>query len=151
MKVSERLSRGYKRRLLWLIPALLTIILGGTLLAACGETASTDSKDPLSEFKELSTGEPSANDIEPDSASLLWDSKVDVICAWALGPTTDYGQVLVHDGSSMSALTNPGHTTHELHLVALQPGTVYHYRIGGIGPDGTVFRSDDFTFRTAPE
>ncbi len=33
---------------------------------------------------------------------------------------------------------------------ALQPDTVYYARLQGVGPDGTLYRSEEFTFRTLP-
>jgi hypothetical protein len=46
------------------------------------------------------------------------------------------------------------HSNHHPLLTGLQPDTEYHMRVQGIGPDGTLYRSKDYTFRTpkaAPE
>ena len=44
-----------------------------------------------------------------------------------------------------------GHSDHHPLIRGLQPDTEYHYRLGGMGPDGTLYRSADFTFKTPPE
>jgi hypothetical protein len=89
---------------------------------------------------------PTIVDIGPRSATLLAESNVDLACAVAFGPTTDYGQIAVDQD-----MLGGGHSDHHPVLTGLEPDTLYHYRLGGLGPDGTVYRSEDFTFRTPPE
>ena len=43
-----------------------------------------------------------------------------------------------------------GHGDHRPMLLGLQPDAEYHYSFGGVGPDGTVYRGKDSTFRTPP-
>jgi hypothetical protein len=40
------------------------------------------------------------------------------------------------------------HKNHHPLLGGLQPDTEYHLRLQGVGPDGTLYRSQDYTFRT---
>ena len=89
---------------------------------------------------------PTIVDIGPRSATLVADSNVDLVCAVAFGTTTDYGQI-----ATDLDMGGGGHSDHRPVLTGLETDTLYHYRLGGLGPDGTVYRSDDFTFRTPPE
>jgi hypothetical protein len=42
------------------------------------------------------------------------------------------------------------HSDHHPALTGLQPDTVYYARLQGVGPDGTLYRSEEYTFRTPP-
>jgi hypothetical protein len=42
-----------------------------------------------------------------------------------------------------------GHKDHHPVLTGLKPDTVYQIRMQGVGPDGTLYVSNNFTFRTA--
>ena len=87
--------------------------------------------------------DPTIVDRTSTSATLLAITKVDLVCAIAYGLTEEYGLLTTDDD-----MASGGHSDHHPRLVGLQPDTLYHYRLGGIGPDGTVYRSRDFTFRT---
>ncbi len=47
--------------------------------------------------------------------------------------------------------TAPTARIHETHLCGLTPDTVYSYRVGGVGGDGSEKWSPVYTFRTAPD
>jgi hypothetical protein len=47
--------------------------------------------------------------------------------------------------------TLPMERVHEAHICDLEPDTVYHYRVGGRGADGTEAWSAEHEFRTAPD
>ena len=132
--------------------ALLIPLFMVSLLAACGgeldtPTASAEvEKDALAEFESVLVTAWTGS-LTPNSASLKVETAVDVICAWAYGTTTDYGKVVTHREMSMAT----GHKIHNPMLENLQPDTLYHYRFGAVGPDGTMYRSGDFTFRTPPQ
>ena len=59
------------------------------------------------------------------------------------GPDESYGRQ-----STDPDMGGLPHQQHHAALRGLQPGTEYHYRLQGSGPDGTLYVSDDFTFRT---
>jgi hypothetical protein len=72
------------------------------------------------------------------------DTSIPVICAAAYGPTTSYGHLASDPTMAGSAITH-----HQPLLSGLQPDTQYHLRMQGVGPDGTIYKSKDYTFRTA--
>ena len=88
---------------------------------------------------------PTVVELTHNSAAVRMITKVPTTCAIALGTTTQYGLISVDD-SMMSS----GHTFHYHTLDGLQPDTVYHYKWGLLGPDGTLFGSEDLTFKTPP-
>jgi len=50
-----------------------------------------------------------------------------------------------------AAITAGGaHADHHPVLTGLAPDTVYYLRLQGVGPDGTLYRGEEFTFRTLP-
>ena len=137
--------------------ALATALVG----TACGGTdtptpASTPSPTattvqadlpaaPPTDIAEVLISGPDVVDITPRSANLTAVSNTDLVCAVAYGLTTDYGQI-----ATDTDMAGGGHSDHHPRLTGLEPDTVYHYRLGGIGPDVTVYRSQDLTFRTPP-
>ena len=40
------------------------------------------------------------------------------------------------------------HQNHHPSLTGLKPDTLYHIRLQGVGPDGTLYASNDYTFKT---
>ena len=142
-----------------LAPACLVL-----LLAACAGEASTvtpspaatssptatvpafDERDLPADIADVLLSGPTIVDAGPRFATLVAESNVDLVCAVAYGPTTDYGQI-----ATDRDMAGGGHSDHHPLLTGLEPDTLYHYRLGGLGPDGTVYRSDDLTFRTPPE
>ena len=89
---------------------------------------------------------PKVVDITARSARVAATTKVDIVCSVAYGPTREYGRLATD--SDMAAT---GHQDHGPVLTGLLPDTEYHLTLGGIGPDGTVYRHKDITFRTKPE
>ena len=75
----------------------LALLLTAILLAACGGEASTPqpSSDAniAADIVDVLLSGPTIVDIGPRSAILLAESNVDLVCAVAYGPTTDYGQI----------------------------------------------------------
>ncbi len=118
--------------------------------AGCGEASSAASTEgQIGRFEDILVSGPTLVDVKPTSASLLVVTDLDIICAWAYGPTTDYGQVASHGMEAMGmAAAGHAHRDHNPVLFDLQPSTLYHYQFIGTGPDGTVYRSQDFTFQT---
>ena len=115
--------------------------LSPLLIAASLLACSTGPPD-ISEI--LVTG-PTVVDVTSDSATITAVTGVDMACAVAYGPTTEYGGL-----ATDLDMAGGGHRDHMPRLLGLQPDTEYHFRFGGIGPDGTVYASEDYTFRTLP-
>ena len=94
---------------------------------------------------EIMVLEPTVVEITDNSATLEMITNVNTVCAVAYGPTPDYGLISADDSMAPN-----GHKEHHHLLLGLEPDTLYHYKWGLVGPDGTVYGSSDFTFRTSP-
>ncbi|KPK82822.1 MAG: hypothetical protein AMS27_13900, partial [Bacteroides sp. SM23_62_1] len=97
-------------------------------------------KNPNTEFEGLAkTAESSEEQTAVSSITIEWttneesDSRVDY------GLDTNYGE-FVYDGTFV--------TTHSVFIDGLQPGTVYHYFVTSVDPDGNRLTGTDKTFRT---
>lgn len=79
------------------------------------------------------------------SISMVWRTDADTLATQVqYGSDTSYGSTL--DGASfLVADVEANGRVHEAHVCDLQPGTTYHYRVGGEG-----HWSPDHTFTTAP-
>ncbi len=82
-------------------------------------------------------------DLTGTSARLKAETTIDVACSVVYGTGQDYGQQ-----STDTDMAGGGHSLHNPLLNNLEPETVYHYRLVGAGPDGTLYRSEDMTFET---
>ncbi len=103
-------------------------------------TATTGAVHPLSEI--LVRG-PEFADIQADSVTVKIETRIPVVCAVAYGTTTAYGQL-----ATDTDMVGGGHQDHHPVLKGLKPDTLYHIRLQGVGPDGTLYVSDNLTFRT---
>src|SRR5688572_3071013 len=95
--------------------------------AAWGQTASVR---PLAEI--LANG-PQFVDVTADSATVLIDTTIPVVCAAVYGITTAYGMI-----ATDSDMAGGAHAMHHPTLKGLMPDTVYQLRMQGVGPDGTL-------------
>ena len=102
--------------------------------------------DLLADIADVLLSGPTIVDIKPRSATLLAESNIDLVCSVAYGLSADYGQI-----ATDLDMVGGGHSDHHPFLTGLEPDTLYHDRLGGMGPDRTVYRSDDLTFRTPPD
>ncbi len=82
-------------------------------------------------------------DAAGSSAMLEVNTTVDAVCAIAYGPTGDYGFL-----ATDTDMAGGGHDDHHPTMLGLEPDTTYFYRLQGIGPDGTLYVSEQMTFRT---
>ena len=114
-------------------------------LQAEGTTALLSEIGRLLSIREIMEYDPTVVELKQNSASLATVTRVKTVCAIAWGLTTDYGQL-----SADAVMASDGHTDHRHVLTGLQANTVYHYKWGLVGPDGTVYDSKDLTFRTLP-
>ena len=130
------------------ITALLVCVLALSASVGCDSGVSPTEQagqnmavvQPLDKI--LSKG-PTFSDIKPNSATVLIDTGVPVVCAAAYGTTTAYGQL-----ATDSDMAGGPHENHHPLLSGLQPDTDYHVRLQGVGQDGTLYQSQDYTFRT---
>ena len=88
---------------------------------------------------------PTVVELNPNSATIQMITEVPTTCSIAYGLETDYGRISTDQAMSMG-----GHTDHTHALRGLQPDTIYHYKWGLLGPDGTLYGSKDLTFKTPP-
>ena len=103
------------------------------------------SSDQVRGIDEIMVVEPTVVEITHNSATLEMVTNVNTVCAVAYGATLDYGLISADD-----LMAPNGHKEHHHLLLGLEPDTSYHYKWGLVGPDGTVYGSSDFTFRTSP-
>lgn len=100
----------------------------------------------LRPIEEISaSGPPQIVDMTATDAVLLFESSIPLACSVVYGTTTAYGQISVDQDMDGGA-----HTDHHPLLLGLEPDTEYHYRVQGAAPDGTLYISNDMTFRTLP-
>lgn len=143
--------------------AIATLIFVPVVLGACGpaETAvptatspapgasspadnvSPSRNAPIKDLAQILGSGPTFSGLKATSVTLLIDTKVPVVCAAAYGTTTNYGQL-----ATDSDMAGGPHSNHHPLLGGLQPNTDYHVRVQGVGADGTLYRSQDYTFHT---
>lgn len=88
---------------------------------------------------------PETSELTSNSASIVAITEIALACRVEFGTNTDYGR-----SATDTDMDAGGHQNHGPLLLGLQPGTLYHYRLVGTGPDGTLYESRDYTFRTLP-
>ena len=99
----------------------------------------------LLSIRQIMAFPPTIVELNPDSAAIQMITKVPTTCSIIHGLTADYGEISTDD-----AMAPGGHTDHYHVLKELKPDTVYHYKWGLIGPNGTLYGSEDLTFTTPP-
>jgi F5/8 type C domain len=119
---------------------LLLIAIGGLLAAACASTATE--VQPITGV--LVFG-PEFTDIGATTATVLVETNEDLACSVVYGTTPAYGSI-----ATDIDMAGGGHQDHSPLLTGLEPDTLYYARFQGAGPDGTLYRSEEYTFRTAP-
>lgn len=77
------------------------------------------------------------------SATVYVTTRIPVACAVVYGTTADYGSI-----ATDTDMAGGAHADHHPALVDLEPDTLYHLRLQGVGPDGVLYRSEEYTFRT---
>ena len=120
-------------------------LLGGLLVACQVSAPAVTGADPVLPAEDILESGPTVTNITPTSVTILAESRISLVCAVAYGPTTEYGSLATDSDMDVG-----GHTDHHPVLTGLVPDTEYHFRFGGFGPDGTLYLSQDYTFRTAP-
>ena len=103
--------------------------------------------DQVADYEEVRASGPIVVEATSNSVTLEWGTKANTLCTISFGLTTDYGEI---SPPTEIAMAGGPHRDHNHVIDGLQPDTPYHFRIDAIGPDGTAYRSRDFTFRTSP-
>lgn len=111
-------------------------------LVACGDDGS---EPAVSSIDGILDGDILVEDISSDAANIRVATTIPVVCAVVFGIDTSYGSIRTDPDMGGAA-----HSEHWAPLRGLAPDTLYHYRLQGTGPDGTLYVSGDLTFRTAP-
>jgi hypothetical protein len=96
-------------------------------------------------ISEILKGEIEIVDLSSTSAAVRVDTTLDVVCSVAYGLDESYGALTTDLDMGGAA-----HSQHRAIMRGLQQDTLYHYRLQGAGPDGTLYVSNDLTFRTLP-
>lgn len=126
---------------------VLVIFILTLFTAACSPNIELDSTADIHPLEEVYTdGAPEITDISASDAILLFDSNRPLACSVIYGETNSYGQIAVDQDMGGGA-----HTDHHPILTELEPDTEYHYRLQGTAADGTIYISEDRTFRTPPQ
>ncbi len=116
-------------------------IVAMLFLVACAPNApALGSVHPLSEI--LAKG-PEFAHATPDAVTVRIDTRMPVVCTAAYGTTTAYGSL-----ATDTDMAGGAHQNHHPSLTGLKPDTLYHIRLQGVGPDGNLYVSDDYTFKT---
>lgn len=119
----------------------------GTLvfLGACAPLRSppvmTDGVHPIDEI----LVEPPRIEAGTSSATVNVTTRIPVACAVVYGTTQQYGSI-----ATDTDMAGGAHAEHHPLLVGLEPNTLYYLRLQGVGPDGTLYRSQEYTIRTPP-
>jgi hypothetical protein len=117
-------------------------ILGFILLiAACGGQ-SVD----IRPITDIVISGPEFTNVGPITATLLVDTSIPVACSVVYGTTSEYGQIAVDND-----MAGGGHENHHPLLTGLEPDTLYYARLQGTGADGTIYRSEEYTFHTTAQ
>ncbi len=119
---------------------LALIAVGGLLVAACAGAATE--VQPITGV--LVSG-PEFTDIGATTATVLVETNEDLACSVVYGTTSAYGSI-----ATDLDMAGGGHQDHSPLLTGLEPDTLYYARFQGAGPDGTLYQSEEYTFRTAP-
>ena len=100
----------------------------------------------LLSINQLMAFPPTIVELNSDSATVEMITKVPTTCSIAYGLGLDYGDISTDHFMMVGAHTNHNHL-----IEGLQADTLYHYKWGLLGPDGTLYGSEDLTFTTPPE
>jgi len=124
----------------------LSVVTAGLALvsAACSLQATSGSEVRVRPIDGILTSGPEFFDIGPETAALRVETALPVVCAVVYGTTPEYGQM-----ATDTDMAGGAHSDHHPLLTGLTPDTLYYARLQGVGPDGTLYRSEEYTFRAA--
>lgn len=125
-----------------LVPLAVGLALAA---AACSLQATSGSGARVRPIDDVLASGPEFFDIGPNTAALRVETSLPTVCAVVYGTTPEYGQM-----ATDTDMAGGAHSDHHPLLAGLTPDTLYYARLQGVGPDGTLYRSEEYTFRTAP-
>lgn len=123
---------------------LVTVTVLGLITAACSSGDGEGSM--VRPVDEIVDGEIHVQDVGATSATVRVTTSVPVVCSVVYGTDDSYGEI-----STDLDMGGGAHSSHSAPLRGLEPDTEYHFRLQGTGSDGTIYRSEDMTFRTPPD
>jgi hypothetical protein len=135
---------------------VLVVSLGGVSLGTLRLAAQGNGDDVLTLLKSRSVTIRPLEDVTQSAAQILditdsaarlnFIGKVPLACTVVYGTTTSFGGAAIDLNMNGGAIIE-----HNPVMRALQPDTLYYYRLQGSGEDGTLYVSEIGTFRTAPK
>jgi len=125
--------------------ATLCLIGVATLALLAAGCSSTD-EDSVEPLDEVLSGPIEIVELTSNGAAVQVTTDVDMVCSVVYGLDDSYGSQTTDPGMGELA-----HRQHFAPMRGLQPDTEYHYRVQGTATDGTIYASEDLTFRTLPE
>ena len=115
------------------------------LLNACGPLLSpVPSGAGVRPIEEILVDGPQI-DAGATSATVSVTTRIPVACAVVYGTTHGYGSL-----ATDAEMAGGAHADHHPVMTGLMPDTVYYVRLQGVGPDGTLYRGEEFAIRTLP-
>ena len=86
-------------------------------------------------------------DVRMDSVLVEWETDIPADSFVALAPSANFNPTL-EDPYTMVQGTDRTTTRHQVEIIGLNPGTVYHFQVRSRSEVGLVGRSEDETFKT---
>ena len=120
-------------------------LLAALALAVAGVATAQDAP-PVEPVEPYVEGDLTPDEIGPTSAVLELTTTIDLACVTVYGPDRGFGMLALDQQMGGAA-----HRSHRVVLSGLEPDTAYVYRFQGSAPDGRLFASDVYAFRTEPE
>jgi hypothetical protein len=121
-----------------------SLILFAIIFAGCLGSSSQNTGDVnIRPLEDILVSGPEFTEATPRSVTVFIDTQIPVVCAVVYGTSISYGEL-----ATDTDMTGGGHVNHHPLLSGLQPDTEYHIRLQGVGADGTLYRSRDYTFST---
>lgn len=112
--------------------------------AACSPNLGSEPASNIRSLEEVYiNGAPQMTEITASDAVLRFESSLPMACSVIYGETTDYGMIAVDQDMDGGA-----HSDHHPIITGLEPDTEYQFRLQGTAADGTIYISENMTFRT---
>lgn len=121
------------------------ILVFALAVTACASPTATTPEIAVHPITEVVVSGPEFTNIGPETATVRVETSTPLVCAVVYGTTPNYGQI-----ATDTDMAGGGHSDHHPTLTGLQPDTLYYARLQGVGPDGALYRSEEYTFRTPP-
>lgn len=113
------------------------------LAVVTGCSASSGASPPVRPAAEIIASGPEFVGDSTANLTFKLQTKIPVACSVVYGETTAYGSI-----ATDMDMAGGAHTNHHPPLSNLKPDTLYHFRFQGADAQGTLYVSDDYTYRT---